>query len=82
MKIPVPVPSAGDVHRPGDEGSAEAASPRLTARGEAGDPRGCGVRTSLHPRHGSHRHLFHPSAERPSKSTGEFEMSPKGSVKV
>ncbi|XP_036005964.1 sphingosine-1-phosphate phosphatase 2 isoform X3 [Fundulus heteroclitus] len=59
----------GDVHRPGDEGPAEASSPSLAACGQAGDARGRGVRTAVHPRHGRHRHLLHASAQRSLQST-------------
>lgn len=53
-----PLPG-GDVHWPGDEGFAEAASPSLTPRGQAGATRQRGVRAALHPRHGSHCYLLH-----------------------
>lgn len=51
--------SGVDVHWPGDEGFAEAASPSLTPRGQAGATCQRGVRAALHPRHGSHCYLLH-----------------------
>lgn len=63
--------SGGDVHRPGDERYAEAASPSLAPRGQAGDARRCRVRAALHPRHGRHRHLLHYFTKRSLQDTGE-----------
>lgn len=66
---------AGDVHRPGDEGRAEAPSSFLTACGQAGDASRRRVWTALHPRHGRHRHLLHTFTQRPHQSPGEHERS-------
>lgn len=63
--------TVGDVHRPGDERYAEAASPSLPPRGQAGDTCWCRIRAALHPRHGRHRHLLHRFTKRSVQDTGE-----------
>lgn len=63
--------SGCDVHRPSDEGHAEAASPSLTPRGQAGATCRRGVRAALHPRHGSHCYLLHTFTKRSLSATGE-----------
>lgn len=66
---------AGDVHRPGDEGHAEAPSSFLTTCGQAGDASRCRVWTALHPCHGCHRHLLHTFTQCPHQSPGEHKRS-------